>query len=64
VVTIGQYFKNEDMIIEDLSVEFSKEMTSTGPLYADIKLKLSSAEMLTEGNLGFRSQARNQLGII
>ena len=45
-VRISNYFYQENMIIEDLSIEFSKEMTASGPLYADIKLKISSSEMM------------------
>lgn len=43
---VGEFFNKSDMILENVSYEFSKEMTRTGPLYVDIKLKLSSRTIL------------------
>lgn len=46
VLEVGNYFKQEDVIITNLGLEFSKEMTKTGPLYVDIKLTMSSRTIL------------------
>lgn len=45
-VYVGQYFKHEDMVIKRVSVEFSKQMTEIGPLYADITVDLSSRKIM------------------
>lgn len=45
-IEIGQYFKKNDMVITDVNFKFSKEMTSSGPLYIDIDLSLQSREIL------------------
>jgi hypothetical protein len=55
-VKIGKYFEHPDMVIEDVAVEFSKEMTRQGPLYVDLTLSLSSRKIIGSGNdMGFVS---------
>jgi hypothetical protein len=44
-VKIGNYFNHPEMILENISVEFSEEMTKTGPLFAEFKCTLSSKSM-------------------
>lgn len=46
-VRIGNFFFHEDMIIESVSFDFSKEMTKNGPLYVDISMSLSSRTVIT-----------------
>jgi len=54
-VEIGQYFSKNDMIIESISFQFSKEMTKNGPLYVDIVMGMSSRKILTGLNdIGLR----------
>ncbi len=48
LVTVSNYFTNE-FLIENVSVEFSKEMTDAGPLYCDISLSLSTPEVAQKG---------------
>lgn len=51
-VNIGNYFGNL-FVIENVSVELSREMTPSGPLYADFDMTLSTIEVATRNNLGF-----------
>lgn len=44
-IKIGNYFEHPEMIIENVNVEFSKQMTASGPLFANIKATLSSKTM-------------------
>lgn len=53
-VEIGNFFRNE-FVIENVSVELSRELTEAGPLYADIDLTLSTIEVATKDNVGFTS---------
>lgn len=48
-VTIGNYFTG-DLIVESMSVKYSKEKTMTGPLYGDFTVGLSTIEILGKGN--------------
>lgn len=44
-IKIGNYFDHPEMIIENVAVDFSKQMTKSGPLYANFKVSLSSKTM-------------------
>ncbi len=44
-VNLGNYFTHPEMIIENVSIEFSKQMTKTGPLFVEFKTTLSSKTM-------------------
>jgi hypothetical protein len=62
-IDIGQYFTHGDMLIESLTIDFSKSMTKCGPLYADFKIHTSSRQALLlddtkpqEQQIGLRSQ--------
>jgi len=46
-VEIGQFFKNDDMVIKGVDFEFSKEVTRDGPLFVKVNLSLSSRRILT-----------------
>ena len=46
-VEIGNFFKNDDMVITNCSFNFSKEMTRNGPLFVKIDLDLSTRMILT-----------------
>lgn len=48
IVEIGNFFKHQDMVIEDLSYTFSKEMTRQGPLFVKINLELSTRKILSD----------------
>lgn len=52
-IIIGNYFDYSEMVIENVSCEFSQQMTENGPLYADFTLSLSSREVITINNDGF-----------
>lgn len=39
---IGNYFEHNDMVIDGVDVDFSRECTNSGPLYADFSVNLSS----------------------
>lgn len=45
-VQIGDYFEHSDMVITGLNFEFSRQMTSAGPLWVDINLDLSSRRVM------------------
>jgi len=51
-VKIGNWLNFSDMVLEDVNVTFSKEMTKVGPLYADFSLTLSTRESLVLGEDG------------
>lgn len=51
-VRVSNYFSWDEMVIESVNVEFSKEMTRWGPLYVDIDAVLSSREVATKGRTG------------
>lgn len=57
-VTIGNWFYKSDMIIEDVNIKFSKEMTKVGPLYVDISLQMSSKEALYIDGDGFQFKGK------
>ena len=50
-VTISNYYANT-FFIDAVSVEFSKEMTDAGPLYADVSLVLSTPTVVEKGDSG------------
>lgn len=56
-VEIGDYFWQE-FVIENVNAEISREMTVSGPLYADFEVTLSTLEVVTRNNLGFLSSFR------
>jgi hypothetical protein len=45
-VEIGHWFKMSNMVIEQVDINLSDEMTAVGPRYADITVQLSSREEL------------------
>lgn len=53
-VVISNFFRNT-FIIESVQVEFSKEMTSQGPLYADFDIVLSTPEVTIRGGTGLKN---------
>lgn len=53
-VVISNFFRNT-FIIESVQVEFSKEMTSQGPLYADFDVVLSTPEVTLRGGTGLKN---------
>lgn len=50
-VVVSNFYENT-FIIESVDVEFSKEMTERGPLYADLSITLSTQEITTKGDTG------------
>jgi len=44
-VKIGNYFDHPEMIIENISCDLSKQMTKTGPMFANFKVSFSSKSM-------------------
>lgn len=65
-VIIGNWFQHTDMVITNVSVNFSQEMTRSGPLYVDLSVQLSSREamVLTEdgiNNLTIKSNEVNRV---
>ena len=57
-VVVGNWFVNSNMVIEDVSLKFSKEMTKIGPLYVDISLQMSSKEAIRIGSDGFEFKTK------
>lgn len=57
-VQVSNYFKHT-FVIENVSVEFSKEMTDSGPLFADIDMSLSTREVVTRGGTGMIPGAKS-----
>jgi hypothetical protein len=51
-VQIGNYFKHNDMIVNSVKCDFSKQATSTGPLYADFDMSISSRQAILLGTTG------------
>jgi hypothetical protein len=58
-VKVGSFFSWDEMVIDSVNVEFSKEMIAyndeggnSGPLYVDIDAVLSSREVATKGRTG------------
>lgn len=51
-VQIGNYFKHNDMVAEDVKCEFSKQATSAGPLFTDFSMKVSSRQAILMGTDG------------
>lgn len=51
-VKVSNFFSWDEMVIDSVNVEFSKEMTMWGPLYVDIDAVLSSREVATKGRTG------------
>ncbi len=54
-ITISNFFGPKQFIIENVQVEFSKEMTEAGPLYVDINMSLSTPMVTVKGQSGLRS---------
>ena len=57
---VGNFFERDNMIVENVGVNFSKELTEKGPLWVDLSIKMSSKEALTldvdeQFPLGFKS---------
>lgn len=51
-IQIGKFFDKNNMILMSANVEFSKEMTRHGPLYADFNCVFSSKLALTKDDTG------------
>lgn len=51
-IKIGNFFDMNNMILESASVEFSKEMTRNGPLYADFDCRFSSKLAMVKHQTG------------
>ena len=55
VVEIGQYFKHPDMVIKNVVVDFSKEVSEFGPLSAVISFQAESRLLINGmGDVGFK----------
>lgn len=60
IVEIGQFFRNNDMVIKSVDLEFSKEMTEEGPLFVKVNLSLSSRRILTSlDDVGMKPTGRS-----
>lgn len=57
-VVIGNWFVHDKMVVEDVSMKFSKEMTKLGPLWAEFSLQMSSKEALSIGKDGFEFKTK------
>lgn len=63
-VTIGHYFYHKDMVLKNVSITYSKEMTRMGPLYADVQLALSSRKiMASTADIGLRQKSFRFLSV-
>lgn len=51
-VQVGSWLSISGMVLLDVSVKYSTEMTTAGPLYADFDLKLATRENLTFNDNG------------
>lgn len=51
VLEVGNYFILNDMIVNNVKVEYSKEMTDFGPLFADCSVSFSTAEVVRTGTV-------------
>jgi len=60
LVKIGDYFENWDMVIEHVGVQFSKQLTASGPLFVDFDVQLSSRNAVFVDGLGFQ-QAKKRV---
>ncbi len=49
-VEISNYFSHSDMVLENVILDFSREMTRSGPLWVDATLKLSSRKIISSAN--------------
>ena len=49
-VRIGRLFRHNDMVLTNVEFTFSREMTSEGPLYVDIKLTLVTRKIISDIN--------------
>ncbi len=58
-VRISNFF-DYVFIVESVQVEFSKEMTENGPLYADFELVLSAPEVTTRGRTGLKTPSQSR----
>lgn len=60
-LTIGNWFYHENMVIEDVNVKFSKEMTKFGPLYVDVSLAISSVDATSIDEEGFQFHGQKRV---
>ena len=51
-INIGYWFSHQNMVIDDLNITFSKELTKYGPLFADFDISVSSREKMVLEDLG------------
>ncbi len=58
-IQISNYITIPNMLIESVEVEFSKEMTDFGPLYADISLVMGSRDVALRNQHGLENSTRN-----
>lgn len=58
-VKIGNFFDMNNMILESCSIEFSKEMTKNGPLYADFDVQFSTKLALVKHQTGLIARDGN-----
>jgi hypothetical protein len=58
-IKIGNFFDMNNMILESASIEFSKEMTRNGPLYADFECQFSSKLALVKHQTGLIARDGN-----
>jgi hypothetical protein len=57
-VSISNYFRIPNMVVESLNVEFSDKITDTGPIKAEFKVRLSTKTMPTIGDMGLRIKSQ------
>jgi hypothetical protein len=56
ILTIGEYFQHDDMVIENVQFNFSKEVTAQGPLFLDAEIQLSSRFIINDiSKLGLKN---------
>lgn len=60
-VTISNFFYNT-FIVEQVEAEFSKEMTKSGPLYADLNMTLATQEVTVKGDTGLKTRRSPKVG--
>lgn len=49
-VEIGQYFRHPDMVVQSVKMDFSRQITSAGPLYSDFTVNVSSRQSILLDN--------------
>lgn len=56
ILEIGEYFKHDDMVIQNVNFQFSKEMTTSGPLFVKANISLISRKIMTSpGDIGIKN---------